>query len=250
MQTKFTLDDYQAICRTIGDSPFTVIPTYHMLQEAVNVTLLGTTDCIEGLAIQLRNLPEEPIVFGESPQAILACLQSLKGWKYVNVSFELADELSHLLSVSLRRSIQSFGDIHYILEQPLKVNKLSLHHITCRFLTKDDIGKVDNIPVDLINSSIGNYVAGAILDNNMAALAHVSAISDKYADIGVHTDESMRKQGISTYLSQMVIQRLQSEGYIPVWSTGEENFASNRVAEKLGMKFYGKRIYLILEENN
>ena len=39
--------------------------------------------------------------------------------------------------------------------------------------------------------------------------------------------------------------RLQAEGQTPVWSTGEDNWASQRVAEKVGFAEVSRRMYLI-----
>ena len=41
-------------------------------------------------------------------------------------------------------------------------------------------------------------------------------------------------------------QRLQELGRVPVWSTGESNLASRRVAEKIGLQLVRRRTYLSL----
>ena len=247
-QTQFSSDEREAICQTLGDSPFTVIQRYHIRHRAVNMVLHGIPSDIKALVIQSHSLMEEPTAFGTSISAIMDCLQEIQGWTCVNVALELADGLAELMKETIQRPIRLYNDVHYVLDHPIELQDLTVNELTTRFLTSADIGTVENAPVDGLNSDLGNYVAGGIVDKRVIALAHASAISEQYADVGVYTDENWRKHGISTHLSRLVMARLQADAYIPVWSTGADNLASQRVAEKLGMRRYGNRTYLIVEE--
>jgi len=250
LQTQFTSDERDTICQTLGDSPFNVIPRYVIRQSSVNIVLMGTPTDIQGLVIQSHTLMEEPNAFGTSVSAIMDCLQLIDDWTCVNVASELADELADTMQETLQCSVRHYGDIHYVLDHPIDLQELSLDGVKFRFLTSSDSETLENAPSDLLDSDLGDYVVGAIVDNRMVAISHASAVSEQFADVGVHTDKAWRKLGISTHLSQMVMYRLQSRGYTPNWSTGNDNLASQRVAEKLGMKLYGNRMYLILEEKN
>ena len=88
-------------------------------------------------------------------------------------------------------------------------------------------------------------MAGAIVEGRLVAIAHTSAITQKHADIGVYTVEAHRRQGLSTACAGLVAAAVQETGRTPTWSTGEDNWASLRVAEKLGLREVGRRVYVI-----
>jgi len=91
-------------------------------------------------------------------------------------------------------------------------------------------------------------VAAAIVEGQIVSIAHTSARSRTYADIGVATLEPWRNRGFSSAAAALVAQKIQEAGQIPVWSTGEENFASLRVAEKLGFTKEGVLTYVMLQQ--
>ena len=87
--------------------------------------------------------------------------------------------------------------------------------------------------------------AGAVVDGNIVAIAHTYAENDLHADIGVSTIEQWREKGFATAAASLVAQEIQARGKVPVWSCGEDNIASLRVAQKLGFTEVGRRTYLI-----
>lgn len=247
MQTTFTSDERESICQTLGDSPFTVISIHQIRRGDVNMMLVGSPSAIKGLVIQSHRLLEEPTAFGIDAQAIVRGLDAISGWTCINVPCDLADEVAGLMQDKLDVPIRHYDDVHYQLDTPIIIpHHLVIDGVVCRFLSESDIG-LDNSPAELLTSNLGDYVAGAIADGRMVAIAHAHAVSDTYADVGVSTDEIWRKRGISTYLASLVMHKLQADGFTPVWSTGQDNHASKRVAEKLGMTHHGDRIYLIPE---
>lgn len=250
IQTQFTLNERVAICRWLGESPFTVITIHQIRQGTVNMVLVGSLSDIRALVVQSHDLMEEPNAFGHDANAILDGLSIISDWSCVNVSRNVADELADLMADALQCSVRLYGDVHFVLDGELTCDNETHIDAELRLLTANDIPNLENAPHELLTSSTRDYVAGAIVDNQIIALAHAHALSDTFADVGVYTDEAWRNRGISTQLSYIVMQRLQSHGYVPVWSTGEDNRASQRVAEKLNMTFYGSRVYLILEEND
>ena len=74
-----------------------------------------------------------------------------------------------------------------------------------------------------------------------------SALGDHFADIGALTNAAFRGRGYSTAAAAIVCRWVQQSGRVPVWSCGEDNAASLRVAEKLGFREVGRRVYLIPE---
>ncbi|GCE09129.1 GNAT family N-acetyltransferase [Dictyobacter aurantiacus] len=90
-----------------------------------------------------------------------------------------------------------------------------------------------------------SITAAGIIDGHIVAIASASARTQRYANIAVNTLEAWRNQGISSAATSLVATHLQKAGQVPVWSTGIDNYASQRVAEKLGFSREGARTYLI-----
>ena len=91
-------------------------------------------------------------------------------------------------------------------------------------------------------------VAGAVVDGRIVSTAQTAAITDRYADIGVATDEQWRGRGLATAAASIVARRIQETGRTPVWSCGEDNMASLRVAQKLGFKEVSRLTYVFRQE--
>jgi predicted GNAT family acetyltransferase len=87
-----------------------------------------------------------------------------------------------------------------------------------------------------------------VVNGRVVAIAQNYAFSDQYGDVGVSTLPDFRGQGLATAAAALVARELQQNGRIPVWSCGEDNYASLRVAEKLGFKYDSQRTYIILEQ--
>ena len=80
------------------------------------------------------------------------------------------------------------------------------------------------------------FVAGAVVDDRLVSVAHTIAITARYADIGVFTHEDYRNRGYSSAAAAIVAKAIRESGRTPVWSCGEDNLASLRVAAKAGLQ--------------
>ena len=89
------------------------------------------------------------------------------------------------------------------------------------------------------------FVAGAVVDNRLVAVAHTNAVTARYADIGVFTDQDYRNRGYSTASAAIVAKAIRETGRTPVWSCGEDNLASLKVAAKVGFTEVSRRTYVI-----
>src|SRR2546428_793631 len=76
--------------------------------------------------------------------------------------------------------------------------------------------------------------AGAVVDRRLVAIAITSARTARHADVGVATLAPWRRRGLATAAASLVTRAVQAAGQTPVWSCGEDNLASLRVARKLG----------------
>ena len=88
-------------------------------------------------------------------------------------------------------------------------------------------------------------VAGAVIDGELVAVASTWAVSERYRRPGGRNCGPWRGQGMATACAGLVAAGIQRSGRVPVWSTGEDNVASLRVARKLGFGEVGRRTYVI-----
>jgi predicted GNAT family acetyltransferase len=92
---------------------------------------------------------------------------------------------------------------------------------------------------------IEGIVAAAIVSDTIVAIAQTYAQSPHHADIGVFTLDGWRNRGLATATAAIVAQGVRETGRTPTWSTGEDNYASMKVAEKLGFTEVARRTYVI-----
>jgi GNAT superfamily N-acetyltransferase len=161
----------------------------------------------------------------------------------------IATELSGLLASATGRPVRFLDDVYHVLRHPVAPT----HVETVRLLSPVDSGLLERAPPELRGAEWGSprvllrdgFAAAAIVDDEFVALAHTTARSDRYADIGVATLPAWRNRGLASATAALVAREVQSAGQTPVWSTGATNKASLRVARKLGFIEVARRRYLI-----
>ena len=139
-----------------------------------------------------------------------------------------------------------YGDIYHTLTRPAA----TFHDPAVRELTPKDLSTLKAAPAVLQGVGFGDLsamlrdglAAGAIVEGRLVAIARTSAITDLHADIGVSTLEPFRGRGFATAAASIVARRVLQTGRIPVWSAGEDNFASLRVARKVGFVETSRRV--------
>ena len=242
----------QLLAKLLPDEPQTVISRAHLqwgTARAYAVRLIK--DGFETAVIEDPGCPGEPTVFGDNPQRIADLMPQIPNWFCVNVATELADELAPLLAKKIGKPVRQMGDVYFALNQTPPANLLAQPAV--RLLTPDDLPLLQAAPPELCGSDPEHLLhksaaAGAIINNQLVAIAQNYALTEKFGDVGVYTLPEWRGQGLATAAAAKVAQWLQANGRIPVWSCGEQNQASLRVAEKLGFVEYGRRVYIILQE--
>jgi SAM-dependent methyltransferase/RimJ/RimL family protein N-acetyltransferase len=142
-----------------------------------------------------------------------------------------------------------YGGVYYLLERPVALHS----NPAVRLLMPDDEALLGTAEEDL--QGTGFYtregllregaIAAAIVAGEIVATAFTVAITPSHAEIGVETLEGHRGQGYATAAAALVAQWIQARGLTPTWSTGADNRASQRVAEKLGFQRYFERTYVI-----
>jgi GNAT acetyltransferase len=243
--------DYGTLCRVLGDTPETVI-AIHLLQRGLcSVYAVGEINHPAAIVIQPNNLIEEPTAFGTDAEAIFRVLCDLPGWTCVNVDNAVASKLGLLIQANLRRSVRYYEDVFHTLGRAAA----TFSHATVRLLTWDDLGLLATAPPEVQEAALGfgafegllveGFAAGAVVDGGLVALACTTALTTLHADLGVVTVASWAGRGLATACASLVVAEIQQSGRLPVWSADEGNFASLRVAQKLGFEEICRKTYVI-----
>ena len=241
--------DLSALARVLGDSPETAIPVHRLMRGACSAYVVGEPARFRAAVVVSRDNPEEPDGFGEDPEALWSILGPLEGWRVVDVSPSVAPKLGALIRASTDSRVAYYGDVYHTLTRPAVIHS----HPDVRLLTEDDRALFDGVPDDLKPGMRGDveivlregFVAGAVVEGRVVSVAHTNAITERYADIGVFTHQDFRNRGYSTASAALVAAAIQGSGRMPVWSCGEDNLASLRVAAKVGFVEISRRTYVI-----
>ena len=242
-------DDLPELTRALGDSLETAIPLGRLMRGACIAYVVGEVTRFEAAVVHLQEDKGEVQGFGENAEALWSILEPLEGWRVVNVSPSVAPKLGALIRASTGSRVAYYGDVYHTLSRPAVAHS----YPEVRRLTVDDRALFDGVPDDLKPGMRGDveivlregFVAGAVVDDRLVSVAHTNAITERYADIGVFTDEDFRNRGYSTSAAALVAGSIQRSGRIPVWSCGEDNLQSLRVAAKVGFTEVSRRTYVI-----
>ncbi len=250
-------EKFPMLAEALGDTPETVISVARLRQGLCRAYVLGdmnhTPVYVEAAVVQEHFAPEEPAGFGTDPERLWEVLQTVPGWACVNVAATVAPTLGDLIQTETSVDVRYYGDVCYSLRQPVQypsslvppsteVRRLTLNDQALIHSAPEDIKAELPMPSRLLSNGV---VAAAIASGAIVAIAQTYAQSEHHADIGVFTLENWRNHGLATLTAAIVAQAIQESGRTPTWSTGEDNYASMKVAEKLGFKEVARRTYVI-----
>jgi len=241
--------DCLRLADALGDTPETVISVHKLRRGLCRAYVAGEPSHFDGAVIESFDLPEEPEAFGSDAEALWELLQSVERWNCVNVALDVAAPLGKLLETRLGIPVRHCGDVYHVLTRPAA----PFPDDAVRQLTLDDVGLLESGPFPFPGGGFGGpgpllthgIAACAIVSGRIVCFAHTYARSERHADIGVATVEAWRGRGFGTAAASLVARRVQEAGQTPVWSAGEDNAASLRVAQKIGFTRVSCRIYLI-----
>ncbi len=233
------------------DSPQTVITTSQFRRGAARAYVVGDPAAFETAVILDPGQPGEPTAFGQNPEQIADLLTAMPDdWFCVNVAPAIAPRLGPLLAGRMGCPIRCYGDVYHTLTGAA----IGFEDTAVRPLTPADLPLLETAPPEIRGHDprrmLTDMFAGAIVDGRIVAIAQNYALSPRYGDVGVATLPDYRRQGLATAAASLVIQWVVENGRIPVWSCGEDNAASLRVAQKLGFQEVSRRVYLILERGH
>lgn len=240
-----------ALADRLGNTPETTIPVHMLRRRLCSAHVTSEPDGQETVVLQSSRLPEEPLAYGNDIEAIWSILRDLPGWTCINVEAQTASQLSPLMQADLGRVVRHVVDIYFTLDRPTA----TFVHPSARSLTRDDLALLEGSSADVQEMALGfgtfegllaeGIAAGAVVEGYLVALACTTAQTGRHADVGVVTVEEWRGQGVATACAALVADGIHRSGRVPVWSTGEDNLASLRVARKLGFGEVGRRVYLV-----
>ena len=238
-----------ALADALGDTPETTIAVHRLRNGFCRAYIAGNPEHFRGAIVQEDFCADEPAGFGSDPEVLWDLLKSVEGWGCVNVSSECAESLGQIIERETGHRVKYYGDVYHVLSKPV----VGFQNAAVRQLTLDDLDLLESSPEELRGCGFGStrrlleegFVACGIVASKVVAIAHTSARTDRYADIGVHTMEEWRRRGFVTAAASIVARQIQAANQTPIWSTGEDNFASFRVAQKLGFTEVSRRVYII-----
>lgn len=247
--TKLTSQECLVLSDVLGDTPMTVISAARLKNGVCDAYVAGSLPDIDAALVFDAYCADEPCGFGTNADALWRLLKATDGWSCINVDSSCATSLGALIEADRDTTIRYYGDVYHALLKPVH----RYPNAAVRLLTPEDVTRLAKAAAEVQGNGYKTHAAmvtdgiaaGAIVDNNIVAIAHTYAENNLHADIGVSTIETWREKGFATAAASLVAQEIQASGKVPVWSCGEDNTASLRVAQKLGFTEVGRRTYVI-----
>lgn len=241
----------------LGDTPETVIAIHQLRHGLCEAHVEAGADRHDAVILRPSRPSNELVGFGRDVESLGRVLLNLSGWSCVCVEDEIARRLGPILEARLGRPIRYIMDVYHTLERPVLVGS----NPSVRHLTGEDSDLMRAAPIDIQGACLGfetferlleaGFVAGAVIDGKLVAVASTWAVSERYADISVVTAGPWRGRGLATTCAGLVAAGVRRSGRVPVWSTGENNVASLQVARRQGFKEVGRRTYVnVISEGN
>ena len=245
--------DFTELADTLGDTPETVVAVHLLRKKLCKAFVAGSPTSFSAAIVQGYFDSEEPRGFGTEARALWELLQLVESWDCIGVNRQCAKPLGDLIEKSNGVKVRYYGDVYHSLTRPVRL--FTSEYV--RELTMQDRNLIASAPIEIQGSGYEDMetmlsegiVAGAVDADQLVSIAHTSGVTDLHGEIGVGTLEPWRKRGLCSAAASIVSNRLQEEGRVPVWSTGEDNFASLRVAAKLGFREASRRTYVIPIKN-
>ncbi len=229
----------------LGDTHETTVVVHNLRRGLCRAVVSGEPSRFTAAVVQRDSVPHEPLAFGTDAEAMWRLLASIDGWESVTVPPDLSRPLGRVIERESGRRVGYYSNTYHTATTPVP----PFESENVRLLTASDVPLLDSSWFHHEFESVAALLedgasAGAVVDGRLVSLASTNGITDGYASIGVRTLEEWRGRGYATAAASIVARQLQQMGRTPVWSAGEDNYASLRVAEKLGFVEVSRRVFI------
>lgn len=238
------------LAASLEETPETVTGIHRLRRGIANAYVAGTPEKPDVAVVQSRFLMEEPAAYGGDPGLVWEVLKRVPGWTAVNAEREVAPKLAALIEAETGKSCRLIEEIYYTLDRPVSM----FSNPAVRRIGLDDLAMVEAAtePLSMHGWRFGSaeallrhgFLVGAVVDGALVSVAFSASGSSKYAEVGIKTREEFRSRGYSTAAASLICAEIQANGQTAVWSTDQDNIASQRVAAKLGFQDVSRRIYV------
>lgn len=242
--------EYESLFQSLADTPETVIAGHQLRHGLCDAYAEGGSSRHDAVVLRPLHPSDELAGFGSDVESMGRVLRCLPDWSCVNLDDGIARRLGPILETNLGHPVRYIVDLYYTLDRPVVLGS----HELVRYVTREDLDLLTAASVEIREACLGfgtferlleaGIVAGAVIDGELAAVGSTWAMSARYADLAVVTAGPWRGRGLATACAGLVAAAIQRSNRVPVWSTGEDNVASLRVARKLGFKEGGSRTYV------
>ena len=243
-------DEREALIAWLGDSPQTVMSVDRLRRGVGRALVHGPVERPEAAVVQAGRDSVYPAGFGDDPERLWALLGGIERWEAIHVAHALGEAMAAVIERETNRGTELIEEIYYVLDRLVT----PVPHPDVRLLDEGDVSLMEAATTSLgmhgwrlgsPGALIANGVAaGAVIDGEPVAVGFTSCRSERHAEVGIVTREDHRNRGLSTAAVALVIAEIQAADLIPVWSTSEENVASQRVGAKLGFVEVSRRVYV------
>ncbi|CAN5517208.1 hypothetical protein BH09CHL1_BH09CHL1_00560 [soil metagenome] len=238
------------LAASLPETPETMTGIHRLQRGIARAYISGTPEKPGVAVVQSRFLMEEPAAYGSDPKLIWEVLKQVPGWTAVNAEREVAPKLAALIEAETDKTCLLIEEIYYTLEQPVTV----FSDPVVRRIGLEDLAMVEAAtePLEMPGWRYGSaealltdgLLAGAVIDGELVSIAFSASRTGTFDEIGIKTREDHRGRGYSTAAASLIGAVMQANGQTVVWSTEFDNYASQRVAAKLGFQEVSRRIYV------
>ena len=240
----------EELATSLPDTPTTFGPRCVLLRHSGRAWAIGPLSRPRAAVVQAAWLPREVMAFGEDVTEIGHLLRSVSGWDAVHCRDELAEPLGRAISRDFGWPTRKVRDLYFTLDDPPAV----FRHPAVRRLSESDLALIEAAPPELglagfdspLAALSGGVAAGAVVEGQLVGLVSMTVSSEMHADLAAAVLEPWRRRGIARAAASLVAAEVQARGLRPVWSTGEENLASQAVARAVGFREHGTMAYVVV----
>lgn len=244
-----------ALADALGESVRACVSVSLLRRGLCRASVVGPPERFDAALVAFDFMPDEPMAFGTDAEAIVDLLEETdRKWGCVETTPEMVRPVGASIVRRLNTSVRYYDAVYLSLEAPVQ----RIEHPAVRLLRPEDEALWQSVThPDVRAAGFGDeashlresFAAAAIVDGRIVSMAQCAGFSSRYADIGIHTLESFRRQGLAAACVSAAAGEAQRRGLVPVWSTGIDNGGSLATARKVGFRDAERAAYAILERS-